>query len=190
MSMSLLERWPRRLAAADDDEQVGIGRLEGADAEVGEHVADRLRERPAAGVAVQGEAKPWPSDVQGVSVDHGAADEQRPQDVFSVDIELGDIGAGEPAQSLDVAHSVQEQQERAEPWPVVDDDAGGGAHLQVCRVSAQQWRSGSDDWPQGHQLMVTFGPARDDPVVHIETVGDWSGRLELNQRLRPGRSLF
>ena len=146
-----------RLAAADDEQEVGIGRVEGADAEVGEHVADGAGERPAAGVVVQGDPEPRPPDVQAAGVDHGAAGEQRPQDVVDVGLELGDVGAGEAAQLLDVADAVEQPQERTKPRTIVDDGAGGGAHLEVGGVAAQQRRTGTDGRPQGHRPSVTGG---------------------------------
>ena len=49
----LLEHCSCGFAAADDQEQIGIRRLQRADAEIREHVADGAGQRSAAGVVVQ-----------------------------------------------------------------------------------------------------------------------------------------
>jgi len=162
----LVEHGSRRLAAADDEEQVGVGRIERPDAEIGEHVADGTGQRSAAGVVVQGDPEPRPTDDEAAGVDDGAAGEQRPEDVGDVGLELGHVGAHEPAQLVDVADSVEKAQERTKPRSVVDDRAGGGAHLEVGGITAQQWRAGADGRPQGHRPSVPGGRAADEPVVH------------------------
>ena len=70
-------------------EQVGIRRLERADAEIREHVSDGAGERPAAGVVVQSDPQPRLPNVQGAGIDDGAAGEQRPEHVVDVDSSSG-----------------------------------------------------------------------------------------------------
>ena len=104
----LLEHRSRRLAAADHEQEVGVVRIEGADAEVGEHVSDGAGERPAVGIVMKGHPEPGTPDVQAARVDHGSAREQRPQDVIDVGLELRYVGGGEAAQLLDVADAVEQ----------------------------------------------------------------------------------
>ena len=92
--------------------------------------------------------------LEAAGVDHGSAGEQRPEHVVDVLVELGNLGAHEPAQLVDVSRSVEEPKKWTQPRPVVDDRAGGGAHLQVGGVTAQQRCSGTDGRPQGHRLSL------------------------------------
>ena len=132
----LVEHRSRRLAGADHQQEVGVGCVERPDAEVGDGVADGAGEWSAGGVVVQGDAEPWSGDLEAAGVDHGTAGEQRPEHVVDVVVELGNLGAHEPAQLVDVSRSVEEPQERSQPRPVVDDRAGGGADLEVGGVAA------------------------------------------------------
>jgi hypothetical protein len=162
----LVEHGSRRLAAADDEEKVGVGRVERPDSEIGEHVADGTGQGPAAGVVVQGDPEPRPTDEEAAGVDDGPAGEQRPEDVSDVGLELGNLGPHEPAQLVDVTDSVEKAQERTKARMVVDDGARGGANLEVGGITAQEWRTGTDGRPQGHRLRVTGGRADDEPIVH------------------------
>ena len=87
----LLEHRSWRLAAAGDEQEIGIGRVERPDAEVGERVADGTGQRAAAGVVVQGDPESWSADVEAAGVDHGSAGEQRPEHVVDVLVELGNL---------------------------------------------------------------------------------------------------
>jgi hypothetical protein len=170
----LVEHGSRRFTAADDDQEVGFGWFERTDAEIGEHVPDGSGERSAAGVVVQGDPQARSSDVEGPGVDHRAAGEQGSQDVMDVGLQVRHVRANQPAQLLDVADAVEQAQERTKPRLVVDDDAGGGAHLEVGGVAAEQRRAGTDGRPQDHRPIVTHARATDEPTVHILCFG-WVG---------------
>ena len=59
--------------------------------------------------------KPWSTDVETARVDDGSAGEQRPEHVVDVPFELGDLGAHEPAEPVDIAGPVEESEELTQP---------------------------------------------------------------------------
>ena len=107
--------------------------------------------------------------MQTTGVDHGATGEQRLQDVVDVNLELGDVGAGQATQLLDVTDTVEQSQERTKPRTIVDDRAGRGAHLEAMGVATEQGSAGSQGRPQDHRPSVTGGRPADEPSVHTQT---------------------
>ena len=87
-------------------------------------MADGAGKGSTAGVAVQGDPEPRPPDIEAAGVDHSPAGEQRPEHVVHVSFKLGNLRVHEPAQLVDVTGSVEEQEERTQPGPIVDDRAG------------------------------------------------------------------
>ena len=124
--------------------------------ERGRLAASSCRETPEPG---------W-AGVEDAGVDDGAAGQELTENVGGIGVELGDLGAGETPQPLDVAHAVEEPQERTKPGLVVDDGAGRGAHLEVGRIAAQQRCAGSDDRSNCHRSSVARSRLADDPLVH------------------------
>ena len=96
------------LAAADHEQEVGVGSVERRDAEVGERVPDGDCQGTATGVVVHGDPESRSPDVEAAGVDHRSAGEQRPEHIVDVRLELGNLGAHEPAQLVDVTGSVEE----------------------------------------------------------------------------------
>ena len=146
-------------------------------------MADGAGQGSAAGVVVQGDPEPRSADVEAAGVDHGPAGEQRPEQVVYVGFELGHLRTHEPAQLINVPGSVEEPKKRTKSRTVVDDRAGGGAHLEVVGVTTQQWGTGTDGRPQGHRPSVTGGRPADEPTVHtLRTIH----QLCLSRRLDDG----